>query len=230
MSDVVVAAGLVKDYASGEQLLHILRGVALNVAAGETVAVVGESGAGKTTLLNLLGGLDRPTAGAVTVGGTDLFGMSDAARARFRSRAIGYVFQFHHLLPEFTALENIMLPLLIAGTTAGRAEKKARAQLAAVGVGSRERHRPAKLSGGERQRVAVARALVTQPAVVLADEPSGNLDEKTADQLHDLLFRLNAELGQTFVVVTHNAAFAARCGRTLRLAGGLLTEADAAGA
>jgi lipoprotein-releasing system ATP-binding protein len=225
MNDVIAAAGLVKDYPSGDQTLHILRGAALAVKAGETVAVVGESGVGKTTLLNLLGGLDRPTAGSVHVAGTDIFALSNAARARFRSRRVGYVFQFHHLLPEFNAVENVMLPLLIAGTPAAEAANQARKYLAAVNVVGRDHHRPARLSGGERQRVAVARALVAEPAVVLADEPSGNLDEKTADELHDLLFRLNAESGQTFVVVTHNRAFAARCARTLVLEHGVLTVA-----
>ncbi len=222
MSNVVVAAGLHKYYKSGEQTLKILVGLDLAVARGETVAVVGESGAGKTTLLNLLGGLDRPTAGEVRVEDADLFALKDGARARFRNRRVGYVFQFHHLLPEFTALENVVMPLLIAGSATGEAEKRARQYLAAVGVAGRESHRPAKLSGGERQRVAVARALAPEPAVILADEPSGNLDEKTAESLHDLLFQLNAELGQTFVVVTHNPALAARCGRTLRLEGGVL--------
>jgi lipoprotein-releasing system ATP-binding protein len=196
MNDVIAAAGLVKDYPSGDQTLHILRGAALAVKAGETVAVVGESGVGKTTLLNLLGGLDRPTAGSVHVAGTDIFALSNAARARFRSRRVGYVFQFHHLLPEFNAVENVMLPLLIAGTPAAEAANQARKYLAAVNVVGRDHHRPA-----------------------------GNLDEKTADELHDLLFRLNAESGQTFVVVTHNRAFAARCARTLVLEHGVLTVA-----
>ena len=227
MSELILARDLHKDYKSGDQTLHILVGLELAVAAGETVAVVGESGAGKTTLLNLLGGLDRPTSGTVRVEETDIFALADGARARFRNRRVGYVFQFHHLLPDFNALENVMMPLLIGGVAAAEAVRRARHYLAAVGVGGRENHRPAKLSGGERQRVAVARALAPEPAVVLADEPSGNLDERTAESLHDLLFALNAELGQTFVVVTHNRALAERCARTLALEGGVLKTARA---
>ncbi len=227
MNDVIVARGLHKYYESGDQTLKILVGLDLDVAAGDTVAVVGESGAGKTTLLNLLGGLDKPTAGEVLVEGTEIFKMKDGPRARFRNRRVGYVFQFHHLLPEFNALENVLIPLLIARMETGEAETRARKYLAAVGVRDRESHRPAKLSGGERQRVAVARALAAEPAVILADEPSGNLDERTAESLHNLLFELNASLGQTFVIVTHNRALAGRCSRTLTLEGGALHE-DAA--
>jgi lipoprotein-releasing system ATP-binding protein len=224
MNDVIIARGLHKYYRSGDQLLKILVGLDLGVAAGDTVAVVGESGAGKTTLLNLLGGLDKPTAGQVLVEGTEIFKMKDGPRARFRNRRVGYVFQFHHLLPEFTALENVVIPLLIARMDTAEAEGRARKYLDAVGVRDRESHRPAKLSGGERQRVAVARALAAEPAVVLADEPSGNLDERTAESLHDLLFELNAALGQTFVIVTHNRVLAGRCSRTLTLEGGTLRE------
>jgi lipoprotein-releasing system ATP-binding protein len=226
MNDVIGARGLHKYYRSGDQTLKILVGLDLDVSRGETVAVVGESGAGKTTLLNLLGGLDKPTDGRVFVDGTDIFGLKNGQRARFRNRRVGYVFQFHHLLPEFTALENAMMPLLIARVYAAAAERQARKYLAAVNVLGRESHRPAKLSGGERQRVAVARALAAEPAVVLADEPSGNLDEKTAESLHDLLFELNANLGQTFVIVTHNRALAGRCNRTLLLEGGVLQNAE----
>ncbi|HUV85610.1 MAG TPA: ABC transporter ATP-binding protein [bacterium] len=225
MNNVVEARGLHKYYRNGDQTLKILVGLDLGVAAGETVAVVGESGAGKTTLLNLLGGLDKPTDGQVLVDGTDIFGLKDARRAHFRNRRVGYVFQFHHLLPEFTALENVMMPLLIGRVDAAEAERRARTYLEAVGARKRETHRPAKLSGGERQRVAVARALAAEPAVVLADEPSGNLDERTAESLHDLLFDLNARLGQTFVIVTHNRALARRCARTLSLEGGVLYDA-----
>ncbi len=225
MNNVVEARDLHKYYRSGDQTLKILVGLDLDVAAGEAVAVVGESGAGKTTLLNLLGGLDKPTDGRILVDETDIFGLTDARCARFRNRCVGYVFQFHHLLPEFTALENVMMPLLIGRVGAAEAERRARKYLEAVGVGERETHRPAKLSGGERQRVAVARALVGEPAVVLADEPSGNLDERTAESLHDLLFDLNARLGQTFVIVTHNRALARRCARTLLLEGGVLHDA-----
>jgi lipoprotein-releasing system ATP-binding protein len=224
MSDVIVARGLHKYYDSGDQTLKILVGLDLDVAAGDTVAVVGESGVGKTTLLNLLGGLDKPTEGQVLVEGTEIFKMKDGPRARFRNRRVGYVFQFHHLLPEFTALENVVIPLLIARMDTAEAEGRARKYLDAVGVRGRDHHRPAKLSGGERQRVAVARALAAEPAVVLADEPSGNLDERKAESLHDLLFELNAALGQTFVIVTHNRGLAGRCSRTLELEGGTLHE------
>lgn len=226
MNDVVGTRGLHKYYRSGDQTLKILVGLDLGVGRGETVAVVGESGAGKTTLLNLLGGLDKPTDGRVIVDGTDIFDLKDAQRARFRNRHVGYVFQFHHLLPEFTALENVAMPLLIARVNAAAAERQARKYLAAVNVLARESHRPAKLSGGERQRVAVARALAAEPAVILADEPSGNLDERTAESLHDLIFDLNARMGQTFVIVTHNRALAARCRRTLLLEGGVLRNAE----
>jgi lipoprotein-releasing system ATP-binding protein len=225
MNNVIAARGLHKYYRSGDQTLKILLGLDLEVGRGETVAVAGESGAGKTTLLNLLGGLDKPTDGRVFVDGADIFALKDAARARFRNRRVGYVFQFHHLLPEFTALENVVVPLLIGRMGAREAELRARKYLEAVGVSRRESHRPAKLSGGERQRVAVARALAPEPAVILADEPSGNLDERTAESLHDLLFDLNAALGQTFVIVTHNRALATRCGRTLLLEGGVLHDA-----
>ncbi|NIT35480.1 MAG: ATP-binding cassette domain-containing protein [candidate division Zixibacteria bacterium] len=222
MNNVIAARGLHKYYRSGDQTLKILLGLDLEVAGGETVAVAGESGAGKTTLLNLLGGLDKPTDGRVFVDGTDIFALKDTARARFRNRRVAYVFQFHHLLPEFTALENVVIPLLIGRMGPREAEGRARKYLEAVGVSRRESHRPAKLSGGERQRVAVARALAPEPAVILADEPSGNLDERTAESLHDLLFDLNAALGQTFIIVTHNRALAGRCGRTLLLEGGVL--------
>ncbi len=226
MNNVIAARGLHKYYRSGDQTLKILLGLDLEVARGETVAVAGESGAGKTTLLNLLGGLDKPTDGRVFVDGTDISSLKDAARASFRNRRVGYVFQFHHLLPEFTALENVMMPLLIGRVNGTEAERRSRTYLEAVGIRKRETHRPAKLSGGERQRVAVARALAPEPAVILADEPSGNLDERTAESLHDLLFDLNAALGQTFVIVTHNRALAARCGRTLLLEGGVLHDVE----
>ncbi|UCE26282.1 MAG: ABC transporter ATP-binding protein [Candidatus Coatesbacteria bacterium] len=221
---IITAKELHKYYPSGDRELKILTGVDLAVDAGETVAVTGESGAGKTTLLNLLGGLDKPTSGRVEIEGVDIFELGDAARTRVRNRKVGFVFQFHHLLPEFTALENVMLPLLVSRVSPGDAEKKARKYLDHVGLADRATHRPAKLSGGERQRAAVARALVAEPAAVLADEPSGNLDERTAERLHDLLFELNDQLGQTFVIVTHNRELAARCGRTLLLEHGVLEK------
>jgi len=224
MDKIITAQKLHKYYPSGDRELKILTGVDMAVDAGETVAVTGESGAGKTTLLNLLGGLDKPTSGRVEIEGVDIFELGDAARTRVRNRKVGLVFQFHHLLPEFTALENVMLPLLVSRVSPGDAEKKASTYLDHVGLAERVTHRPAKLSGGERQRAAVARALVAEPAAVLADEPSGNLDERTAERLHDLLFELNDRLGQTFVIVTHNRELAARCGRTLLLEHGVLNE------
>ncbi len=204
--------------------LHILRGVELRVEPGEVVAVVGASGAGKSTLLHILGALDRPTAGEVVLGGRSVASLDDEALAAVRNRHIGFVFQFHHLLREFTALENVMMPALIAGTPIEQARRGARELLASVGVAEREAHKPRQLSGGEQQRVAVARALVNAPLALLADEPSGNLDTHTSDRLHDLLFRLRSELTLSMVIVTHNADLAARADRVLRLEDGRLQK------
>jgi lipoprotein-releasing system ATP-binding protein len=219
----IVARGLWRVYrGGGGSELTVLAGVDLEVSAGEAVAIVGASGAGKSTLLHLLGGLDRPTAGDVIVEGHALGGLSSVELAGFRNRSIGFVFQFHHLLREFSAEENVMMPLLIAGLPLREARDLARGLLAEVGLSERATHRPAQLSGGEQQRVAVARALVNQPRVVLADEPSGNLDTHTSEQLHDLFFRLRADHGVALVLATHNRELADRTDRVLRVRDGKL--------
>lgn len=220
----VLARSLFKSYPTPEGDLPILTGVDLEVRRGEIVAVTGESGVGKSTLLHLLGGLDRPTSGQIVVDGVDLAACSDDELARFRNRQIGFVFQFHYLLPDFTAVENVMVPCLIAGALPEQAERAARKLLDAVELGNRLHHRPSELSGGEQQRVAVARALANSPAVVLADEPSGNLDYRHSRQLHDLMWHLVDERGATFVIVTHDRGLAARADRELRLENGLARE------
>jgi len=224
----VEARGIEKSFVGGDgSELRILRGVDLRVAEGEAVAIVGASGAGKSTLLHLLGALDRPTGGQVLLGGEPVSGLDDEALAAARNRHVGFVFQFHHLLREFTALENVMMPALIAGAPFGEADARARELLDAVGVAERTGHKPRQLSGGEQQRVAVARALVNEPLVLLADEPSGNLDTETSDRLHDLLFRLREERALSMVLVTHNRDLAARADRVLRLANGRLEGSPA---
>ena len=226
---ILSARGLVKSYPTATGALTVLDGLDADVYPGELVAVVGESGTGKSTLLHLLGALDRPTAGTVSFRGEDVFGKDDRALAAFRNRAIGFVFQFHHLLPEFTALENAAMPALIAGGTFETADGRARGLLTGLGLADRLDHRPGQLSGGEQQRVAVARALMNEPGLVLMDEPTGNLDVATAERLHDELLRLSRDADQAFVVVTHNAALAALADRVLRLEGGrLVEETDAA--
>ena len=223
---ILVARGLRKSYRAGDgSELPVLQGVDLEVRRGESVAITGASGSGKSTLLHLLGGLDRPTAGAVAIAGQPLAALDEERLARLRNRQVGFVFQFHHLLRELTALENIMMPLLIGGT--GRREARARAEalLRAVGLEARRDHKPSQLSGGEQQRVAVARALIHDPVLVLADEPSGNLDNQTGERLHDLLFRLVQERALALVVATHNRDLAARADRTLWLHDGVLHEA-----
>ena len=204
--------------------LRILRGVSVRVRAGEALAIVGASGTGKSTLLQILGALDRPTKGEILVTGRPLTGHTDDEIAEIRNRGIGFVFQFHHLLREFTAEENVMVPCMISGKSEGEARARAREVLSWVGLGHRLDHRPRQLSGGEQQRVAVARALANEPAVLLADEPSGNLDEATSTELHDLLFRLRGEHGLSMVIVTHDRVLAERCDRTLTLSDGLLVE------
>jgi lipoprotein-releasing system ATP-binding protein len=220
---VLEGIGLRKVYIGGDGgELTVLDGVEIRVAPGEVVAIVGASGAGKSTLLHLLGGLDRPTSGEVLVGGEPISGLTDRELAEVRNRKIGFVFQFHHLLREFSALENVMMPQLIAGVEEGRAMERARLLLEGVGLGGRLMHKPWQLSGGEQQRVAVARALACRPRIVLADEPSGNLDTHTGEQLHDLFFRLRAEHGVAMVIATHNRELADRADRILQLKEGRL--------
>ena len=221
----IEVAGLNKRYRVGTADIHVLRDLALSVEKGEMVAVVGASGVGKSTLLHLLGGLDRPDSGRVVVDGRDLGALPDDALVAFRNAKVGFVFQFHHLLPEFTALENAEMPMRIARRPPDQARLAARQLLERVGLGDRLSHRPSMLSGGEQQRVAVARALVMQPALVLADEPTGDLDEATGDTLHALLRAMHREAGLTSVIATHNPRLAAVCDRVLRLEGGVLVPA-----
>ena len=227
MSDgnaVIRAEGLGKTYAEGSLRTPVFDGLDFAVQRGETVAIVGASGAGKSTLLHLLGGLDTPTSGEVHVAGQKMSALSDADRGRLRNRALGFVYQFHHLLPEFTALENVMLPVLLNGTTVPDATSRARELLESVGLGHRLEHKPGELSGGERQRAAVARALVNRPACVLGDEPTGNLDEKTAANVFGQMLELNQAHGTSLVLVTHDRGLARRLGRVLELHEGRLRE------
>jgi lipoprotein-releasing system ATP-binding protein len=207
--------------ATGEDI-RVLRGIDLEVERGHTLAIVGPSGAGKSTLLHVLGGLDLPSAGRIWLGGRELSELPDQELARIRNGFVGFVFQFHHLLRDFTALENVMMPQLIAGVDRREAGRRALDLLQQVGLAGRVEHRPAKLSGGEQQRVAVARALANEPPVLLADEPSGNLDQETSERLHDVLFELVRDHGTALVVVTHNASLADRCDRVLELRDGVL--------
>jgi len=222
---VVSASGLNKSYLVGTQAISVLRDLELDVQAGEMVAIVGASGVGKSTLLHLLGGLDRADAGMIAIGGQDLSGLSDGALVEFRNRHVGFVFQFHHLLAEFDAQENVEMPMRIARIPQAEARARARQLLGRVGLADRVVHKPSMLSGGEQQRVAVARALVMRPALLLADEPTGDLDEPTAATLHALLREMHAEHGLTSIIATHNPQLAAACDRVLRLEHGRLTPA-----
>src|ERR1700687_2164089 len=218
---LIQAAGLSKTYGDGRRI-EVLVDLDLEVAAGEAVAIVGQSGVGKSTLLHVLGTLDKPTAGTVRFDGADVFALSERDQATFRNREIGFIFQFHHLLPDFSALENVMMPALIQGVSAAAAEPRARTVLERVGLGARLTHKPGELSGGEQQRVAVARAVVLEPRVILADEPTGNLDPETGGEVHDLLLELNRDHNITLVIVTHNEALSRLVHRTLRLQHGRL--------
>jgi lipoprotein-releasing system ATP-binding protein len=219
MSALINAIGLKKAYGN----LEVLRGIDLRIDQGEVVSIVGASGAGKTTLLTLLGTLDLADSGTLEIAGQNIASLKPRELAAFRNKHIGFVFQFHHLLPEFTALENVCMPALIARTSRTEAENRAKELLDMLGLAERAEHKPAALSGGEQQRVAVARALINKPAVVFADEPSGNLDSATAQQLHDLFFDLRKQLNQTFVIVTHNDALAEKTDRKLVMKDGLLS-------
>jgi lipoprotein-releasing system ATP-binding protein len=224
MNEVLRADGLAKTYAEGSLRTHVFHDLHLSVAEGETVAILGASGAGKSTLLHLLGGLDVPTAGEVWVAGKQMSTLSDAERGRLRNGALGFVYQFHHLLPEFTALENVMLPVLLNGTHIPDARKRAQSLLESVGLGHRLEHKPGELSGGERQRAAVARALVNKPACVLGDEPTGNLDEKTAAHVFAQMLDLNHAQRTSLVLVTHDRKLARKLDRVLELHEGKLRE------
>ena len=219
---VIECRGLCKAFVEGGQTLDVLRGVDMAIGRGDLTAIIGASGSGKTTLLQLLGGLDKPTAGSISVLGADLADMDESARGQLRNRSMGFVYQFHHLLPEFTALENVAMPLLIGGVSPQKAKAQAREMLDQVGLGQRIAHKPTELSGGERQRAALARALVHHPDCVLADEPTGNLDRKTAEQVYELMLRLNREIGTSFAVVTHDHELAKRMDRTWTLEDGRL--------
>lgn len=222
---VLEGRGIAKSYASGRDVLHVLKGVDISIARGEIVAIIGPSGVGKSTLLHMLGALDRPDSGQVIVGGVDVFSLRDDEIAGFRNRTFGFVFQFHHLLPELTATENVMMPCVIAGMDIREAEERAKEMLTEeVGLKTGLTHRPRELSGGEQQRVAVARALVMNPSVVLADEPSGNLDPESSEMLHRLIWKLRDRHGQSYVIVTHNSDLAGSADRVLKLFDGVTED------
>ena len=228
MSDNIVlrAEQLSRSYKQGDLSVDVLSNVNLEIKAGERMAIIGSSGSGKSTLLHLLGGLDTPTSGSVEIDGQNVAGLSQAKRGKLRNKNVGFVYQFHHLLPEFSAVENVSMPLLIRGESTSRAAEAASELLIRVGLGERLRHKPSELSGGERQRAAIARALINRPKVVLADEPTGNLDETTAERVYELMLELNKELGTSFLLVTHDTRLAARMDRVLKLTRGELQAAN----
>jgi lipoprotein-releasing system ATP-binding protein len=224
MSNILKTKDLRKTYITGPQEVEVLKGIDLEVSAGEIVVIMGPSGVGKSTLLHLVGGLDRPTSGDVLIDGDDLFSLRDKELAVFRNNAIGFVFQFHHLLPEFSALENVMIPGMMHGRDMGVVTQKANAILDEIGLGHRLTHKPSELSGGEQQRVAVARALVNNPRLVLADEPTGNLDKRNSEALYELILELNKKHDQTFIIVTHNELMATHAQRVIELEDGRIKK------
>ncbi len=227
MANIVLSArNIVKNYSIGHHVLEVLKGITVDFDEGEITAVVGESGVGKSTLLHLLGALDRPTSGELLVDGEDIAKKSDADLAYFRNQRIGFIFQFHHLLPEFNALENVLMPALIAGNDGAASQERAKHLLARVGLSERMDHRPGELSGGELQRVAVARALINEPALVLADEPSGNLDHANSEKLHELIWDIAREHNCSFVIVTHDMLLAGNADRVLHLTEGIAREVE----
>lgn len=224
MSKLLEVKNLYKSYGAGDAKVEVLKGIDLTVESGDTIALVGPSGAGKSTLLHIMGTIDRPSSGEVLFDKEPIFSLADQPLAAFRNRSIGFVFQFHHLLPEFSALENVMMPLLIGGEKRAKAEPVAKGLLADVGLSHRVTHRPGELSGGEQQRVAIARALVRSPRLLLADEPTGNLDMKTSEEVHALLYSIQRSTGISLVIVTHNEHLAAGMARTIRMVDGKVVE------